>query len=144
MSEIDYYLNGWLILGFAAFGVIIIASVAVIVDAIINKPKKSHVLTLPEMIEKLHEKNIEQALYNKISDTFLSNYSKFPSKKEVKENSKKAEEVGSLLKFIGSFADHHDTSEETLLNFQKTLMEQNQEYKEEITQHINKSLKNKK
>lgn len=144
MSEFDYYLNGWFILGGAAFGVLLIAAVAVIIDMILNKPKKPHILTIEEMNEKLQKNDVDETLYNKIATTFLTYYSKLPPKKEAQTNKDSGKQMENILKFIGLFADHHESSEETLLNLQKTLIEQNPEYKEEITQHINKSLKNKK
>lgn len=144
MDEMTYYINGWIILGSLAFFAIIITFIALIIDMLGDKEPPKKELTVQEMIEKLSRGDISKTEYTDIANVFIEKYSHLPPKKEVKSNKDLKPKVDESFMFLESFANNHKTDEKTLLELQKKLISLNPEYKEEITQNINKSLKSKK
>lgn len=143
MDEFTYYLYGWIILGLLAIFVIIITFIAIIVDMLKDKEPLKKEETVQEMIEKLSKPNISKEEYAHIAKVFIEKYSKLPPKKDVKNNKGLKTKADESFMFLESFAKHHKTDEKQLIELQKKLISLNPDYKEEITQHINKSLKSK-
>lgn len=144
MNTFSYYINSWILLGILAFLVFIITGLSFLLNYILTpkeKPKVTEIKDIDELIAYVNSDKISKDEYNIAADSFLKFFSDFPPKKD--KSKEVQEKVNKIFSFLESFSKRHETDENTLLELQKTLVKKNPDFKEEISKHINKSLKEK-
>lgn len=148
MNTFSYYINSWMLLGILAFLVFVITGLSLLLNYILApkpKPKVTEIKDIDELIAYVNSEKITKEEYNIAAESFLKFFSDFPNKKDKDYKSKEVQEkIKKIFEFLESFSKRHDTDENTLLELQKTLVKKNPDFKEEISKHISKSLKEKK
>lgn len=140
MESNKFYIISYVLILLVSMPVLIITVVSFIVRAIIDYIKKLRYVppppTLKEMTATAKESK-DKKLLKKTVDTFMLEHGHFPAKESVEDPTI----ITGKMDFLFALCQNMALDEVSITDMEKVLVEQNAEYKDEITQICHNGLK---